>query len=189
MALAKDDPERDALEALARGDVARTLTVLMSAYGDDVFRHCRAMVGTDDLANDVHQQVFIQAFRDLATFSRRSTFRTWLYAIARHRCLDALKLCRRFRRRFLLAPRLPERGDPTPRADEDLSARAEIERLERALARLKPKVRAAVLLRFQEGMTFEEMAEICHEAPGTLQARVARALPVLRRALEEDRDE
>ena len=38
-------------------------------------------------------------------------------------------------------------------------------------------------------MSFEEMAEICHEAAGTLQARVARALPVLRRALEEDRHE
>ena len=187
MALAKDDPERDALEALARGDVARTLTVLMQAYGDDLFRHCRGMVGTDDLANEVHQQVFIQAFRDLGTFARRSTFRTWLYAIARHRCLDALKLLRRWRRRFLLAPRLPDLGDPAPRPDEDLAARAEAHRLERALAALKPKVRAAVLLRFQEGMSFEEMAEISHEAAGTLQARVARALPLLRRALEEDR--
>src|SRR5262245_33382462 len=152
----------------------------MQAYGTGIFRHCRAMVGSDDLATEVHQQVFIQAFRDLGTFSRRSTFRTWLYAIARHRCLDALKLGRRFRRRFLLAPRLPELADPARGPDQDLVARAEVERLERAVASLKPTVRAAVLLRFQEGMTFEEMAEICHEAAGTLQARVARALPVLR---------
>jgi len=188
VALAKDDPERDALEALARGDVARTLTVLMRAYGDALYRHCRAMLASDDLADEAHQQVFVQAFRDLATFSRRSTFRAWLFGIARHRCLDASKISRRWRRRFLLAPRLPEAFDPAPGAEEDLAARAEARRLEAALASLKPKVRVAVLLRFQEGMTFDEMAEICREAAGTLQARVARALPVLRRALEERDD-
>jgi DNA-directed RNA polymerase specialized sigma24 family protein len=45
-------------------------------------------------------------------------------------------------------------------------------------------MRTAVLLRYQQGFTFAEMARICGEKPGTLQARVARALPLLRAWIE-----
>jgi RNA polymerase sigma factor (sigma-70 family) len=51
------------------------------------------------------------------------------------------------------------------------------------LGELDEKVRTALLLRFQHGFTFEQMAEICGEKSGTLQVRVARALPILRARL------
>tara|TARA_R110002073_G_scaffold256849_1_gene419432 strand:+ start:31827 stop:32042 length:216 start_codon:yes stop_codon:yes gene_type:complete len=60
--------------------------------------------------------------------------------------------------------------------------------MDRALERLKPEVRIAVLLRYREDMSFEEMAEVCGERPATLQARVARALPKLRKALEREEE-
>jgi RNA polymerase sigma-70 factor (ECF subfamily) len=179
------DPETDALDAIRRGDLSRALTILMETYGDDIYRHCRSVVGSGDLADEVHQTVFIQAFRDLATYHGRSSLRSWLYAIARHRCLDALKITRRWRRRFLAGPSVPEGEDQGAGAEARLVARADERALEAALAKLKPKVRVAVLLRFQDGMSFEDMAEICGERAATLQARVMRALPVLKEALEE----
>ena len=57
---------------------------------------------------------------------------------------------------------------------------------DRALLRLDPEVRMAVLLRFDEGMSYVAMAAVCGVPAGTLQARVARALPLLRRWLEEE---
>jgi RNA polymerase sigma-70 factor (ECF subfamily) len=183
VALAKNDPEMEALEAMARGDLRQTLTVLMRAYGDDVGRHCRRALGSDDLADEVRQQVFVQAFRDLATCSRRSTFRAWLFGIARHRCLDAVKASGRWKRRFVSASSLTEPADPRPRIDDELASRRAAARIDWALAQLKPRVREAVLQRFAEGLTYAEMAERTGEQPGTLQARVARALPLLRAAL------
>jgi RNA polymerase sigma-70 factor, ECF subfamily len=183
------DPEREAAEALAAGDRDRALTILMGAYGRELYRHCRQVLGDDDLAEEVHQTVFVQAHRDLPRWGGRSSMRTWLHAIARHRCLDAIKIARRRRRRLWLLPALPERADPAPGADERLDARSREVRLEAALARLEPKVRIAVLLRHREGMSYEEMAQVCGEKPGTLQARVARALPALRRWLEEGEKE
>ena len=59
------------------------------------------------------------------------------------------------------------------------------QRLEKAFQRLRPKVRIAILLRYREGLSYAEMAAICDERPATLQARVSRALPVLRRYLGE----
>ena len=93
-------PEQDALAALDRGSSAEALTVLMRVYGSrPVYRYCRQMVADDDLAQEVHQMTFIQAYEGLARFGRRSSLRTWLFGIARHRCLDLLKSNRRRRSR------------------------------------------------------------------------------------------
>jgi RNA polymerase sigma-70 factor (ECF subfamily) len=56
--------------------------------------------------------------------------------------------------------------------------------LARCLELLEARSRAAVLLRFQEEMTYPEMASVCEEDVSTLQKRVARALPVLRACIE-----
>ena len=97
-----------------------------------------------------------------------------------------LKLRRRWLRRFTLRGDLPEAPDPGKGGEEQLRERDQQAALARALGTLKPKVRIAVLLRFQEDMSYEEMAVICGEKPATLQARVARALPMLRRLLEDE---
>jgi RNA polymerase sigma-70 factor (ECF subfamily) len=183
--MAKPTVESDALTAIAAGDFRSALTILMNSYGEDLYRHVRLVVARDDLADEVHQAIFIQAYRDLPRFAGRATLRTWLYAIARHRCLDALKLRRRFLRRFLTTETLPERADPGLGADERIERVAVGAALEACLGRLPPKVRIAVLLRFQEGLSYEEMAGICNERSATLQARVTRALPKLRGWLEE----
>jgi RNA polymerase sigma-70 factor (ECF subfamily) len=157
----------------------------MDRHGDEIYRHVRLVVGDADLADEVHQAVFIQAYRALEDFQGRSSFRSWLYAIARHRCLDALKLRRRFWRRFRVGEPGPDRADPRPNPEDRLTAVSSGKALERCLSRLAPKVRVAVLLRCQEELSYEEMSLICGERPATLQARVARALPKLQGWLAE----
>jgi RNA polymerase sigma-70 factor, ECF subfamily len=177
------DPEEDARAALERGDSRRAITILMQAYGRAIHRHCQQILGDRDLADDVHQVVFVEAFRDLARFEARSSFRTWLFGIARHRCLDAIKVGARRRRRFVRAESLPEALDERAAADDALAAGAEQQALTDALVRLPDEVRIAVLLRHVEGMSYDEIGEVCNARPATVQARVARALPRLRASL------
>ena len=184
-ALIVPDVEQQALDALDRGDRAQALTLLMRAYGDDLYRHCRLVVGEDALADEVHQTVFVQAYEALLDFSRRSSLRTWLLGIARHRCLDALKLTRRWRRRFALMAQLPEVADRQVGPEGEAAVAGEVALLERALQRLSAEARIAVLLRYQEDLSFAEMAAICQEQASTLQARVARALPRLREWMDK----
>lgn len=179
-----ESPEDCAASCLQAGQLAQALTILMTRYGEEVYRHCRQVLGDSDLAADVHQTVFVQAYRDLPSFTGRASFRTWLYAIARHRCLDALKTQRRRRLRFLLGAMAHDRPDPRPDARDQLQGQAEAAAMARALETLKPEVRIAVLLRYREDMSFEEMAEVCGEQAATLQARVARALPKLKKSLQ-----
>jgi RNA polymerase sigma-70 factor (ECF subfamily) len=180
-----DDVERAALAALDRADREAALTLLMRAYGAPLYRYCRRMVEDEELAQDAHQMSFVQAYEGLAGFSRRSSLRTWLFGIARHRCLDAIKIERRRRKRF---GRLDEAGDRAAGGGgpaEGLASRALEAALAACIRELAPRIRAALLLRFQQGLSYVQIAVLTGERAPALQARVARALPVLRRCLEE----
>jgi RNA polymerase sigma-70 factor (ECF subfamily) len=172
------DPDQDIAELIARGAVAAALHALMERHGVGVYRYCRSALRDQALADDVHQQVFLDAFRDLHRFRGRSTLRTWLFSIARNRVLDTAKARRRRQARSDFT-RPGTATDPSPL----LGRRLHDERLDEALAssldEIDPDVRTAVLLHFQQGFTFEEIATITGGKAGTLQMRVARALPVL----------
>jgi RNA polymerase sigma-70 factor (ECF subfamily) len=155
----------------------------MQRYGAAVYRYCREALHDTTLADDVQQQVFIEVFRDLRTFNGQSSVRTWLFAIARHRVLDAAKARRRAQAHIDAddpAAVLDSRPSPGEMIDD---ARLH-EALLACLQELREEVRTVLLLRFQQGFTFEELAVVCGERPGTLQAKVTRALPVLRACIE-----
>jgi RNA polymerase sigma-70 factor (ECF subfamily) len=179
------DPDSDIVLRIRRahGDLSEPLRLLMRRHGTAVYRYCREQLQDATLADDVHQQIFIQAYRDLATFASRSTLRTWLFAIARHRVLDAAK-SRRRAAAHIEEDDTADAPDPTPPPSERLDEARLHDALVRCLADLGEHVRAALLLRYQQGFTFEAMGEVCQEKPGTLQARVMRALPVLRACIE-----
>src|SRR5262249_44019794 len=98
------DPDGDVLDLVARGDVSAALRRLIQRYGDAVHRYCREALRDAALADDVHQQVFIEVFRDLPRFAGRAPVRIWLFAIARHRALDAIKARARAHAFFDKAP-------------------------------------------------------------------------------------
>jgi RNA polymerase sigma-70 factor, ECF subfamily len=155
----------------------------MQRHGAGVRRFCQCALRDAALADDVLQQVFLQVYCDLASFAGRSSVRTWLFAIARHRVLDAARLRKRAAARFGAYGAVDAED-----TDATLGERIDDARRERALwdcvAELAEPMRTAILLRYKSGFSFGEMAEICGEKAGTLQARVARALPALRTQVE-----
>lgn len=175
--------EQEILRLVDAGDLTAALRLLMRHYGTAVYRYCRETLRDRALADDVHQRVFIEAHRDLPKFARRSSVRTWLFAIARHRVLDAMKSRKRAQAHVDDAD-TGEVPDPRPRPDERIDDARLRSALVACLEKLGEHIRTAVLLRFQQGFSFEEMAEICGDKPGTLQARVTRALPALRECIE-----
>lgn len=177
--LEEDDVDR----ALAGGDRVRAFNLLMSRYGEPVYRYAVAMTGDGRLAEDIRQQVFVDAYRDLPCFAGRAPVRTWLFGIVRHRCLDAAKASRRWHLRYKNEPPGEpdvDQAEPGERLDRGRTARL----LAGCLEELAPAAREAVVLRYQRELPYEEVAEITGDRPGTLQQRVARALPVLRKCIE-----
>jgi RNA polymerase sigma-70 factor, ECF subfamily len=184
-----DEDEVDA--ALSRGDRQHAFTLLMTRYGDPVYRYALATTGDAQLAEEVRQQVFVEVYRDLPGFGGRAPVRGWLFAIVRHRCLDATKALRRWGLRYKNElPTDPEIGRMAGLVSDqtELMEQLDHQRLaavvERCLSTLAPAAREAVLLRYQQELSYDEAAEVTGERPGTLQQRVARALPVLRKCVE-----
>jgi RNA polymerase sigma-70 factor (ECF subfamily) len=184
-----EEDEVDA--ALTRGDRQHAFTLLMTRYGDAVYRYALATMGDAQLAEEVRQQVFVEVYRDLPGFSGRAPVRGWLFAIVRHRCLDATKAFRRWGLRYKNElPSDPEGGRIAGLVIDQAEVMEQIDRrrlarvVERCLSTLAPAARDAVLLRYQQELSYDEAAEVTGERPGTLQQRVARALPVLRKCVE-----
>jgi RNA polymerase sigma-70 factor (ECF subfamily) len=177
-------PEAAILALIAQGKRRDALVAMMTTYGDAVFEHCARIVNDRTLAADVHQQVFLAAFRDLETFQQRSTLRTWLFHIATHRALDAIRHRRRRQDREEGDAKVDGLPAQHPGPAEHIDSVLVRGALDDCLARLAEKVRASVLLRFRSEMSYDEMALVLDEKAGTLQARVARALPALRACLE-----
>lgn len=182
----RDEVDRDAdvLAALAASDVRRALTLLMRRHGDGVHHYCTRMVGAAS-ADDVHQRVFVDAYRGLPAFDGRSSVRTWLYAVARNRCFDELRGRRRRAARESsdddeVAAVADPCADPSATVDELRALAA----LGECIERLAPATRDAVLLRYQEGLPYDELAIRFGEQAGTIGRRVARALLVLRTCVE-----
>lgn len=177
------DPDADVIHLVQCGEKREALRRLMQRHGVAVYRYVRSVLHDRALAEDIHQMIFIQAYRNLDLFSGRSTLRTWLFALARHRTFDALRRRRNSQHRLDEA-RLETLPDPCPSAGEWIDDQRLHQALIVCLDRLPELTRTALLLRYQQGFTFEDMAEICGEKPGTMQARVARALPRLRVEIE-----
>lgn len=173
-------------DAPARADDRRAAVAeLMRAHGEAVLGFCLRVLGDRALAEDVRQQTFLEAYRDFDRFHERSSRQAWLFSIASNRCIDALRR-RRMRSKWVDSSdaSIVRAADRTTGPGERLE-RAELTRaLEDCLQSLTPEVRVTVLMRFQTGFTYEELARPLASRADTLQMRVARALAKLRECLE-----
>lgn len=173
---------------LSQGDDDRRARIseLMAAHGETIFGFCMRMVHDDATAQDVLQQTFLGAYRDLDRFEGRASARTWLTSIARNRCIDALKRDGRLRKRIESNEQATlEHIDPDVGPGERVDRARLIAALEGCVRQLPENMRATVLERFVTGFTYEELARSLGATANTLQVRVARALRLLKQCLEK----
>ena len=173
-------------DLLDRGDFKGAADALFDLYSDSLYAFCARTLRDRQAAEDVTQQVFLEASRDLERFQRRSALKTWLLKIAAHRCQDALRS-----RRGKLATALVHDeevsdavADRAPGPFELVAHKQELTALDDCLDQLSSEVCMTVMLRFQTDMTFEDMSPILEVKADTLNRRVQRAMPVLRECLE-----
>ncbi len=147
---------------------------------------------------DVVQEVFIAAFKGLAGFRGESRFSTWLHRIAITRALNHLERAGERLRRSSTPIDEPEAGGLSeqalhaagafPHCDtplEKLEAAELYQRLRECLPRLPGPWRAALMLRENQGLAYDELARVLSIAVGTVRSRLARARAALRECLEE----
>jgi RNA polymerase sigma-70 factor (ECF subfamily) len=169
---------------VAAGELEAAVTLMVREYGAAVLSHAVRVLGDRELAKDVYQRTFLEAHRDLRSFHGRSTFKTWLMSIANHRSLDLVRTLRREQKRTASKALLQLPDDSVVDSHASLDGPRILRALDDCLKFLSDEARSTVLLRYQQGLSYEEIASRSGVRPGTLHARVTRAMPVLRECLE-----
>jgi RNA polymerase sigma-70 factor (ECF subfamily) len=178
------------IERCLNGDQAAWESIVRM-YRRKVFNVAYKFVGRHDQAEDLTQDVFLKLYKSLDTFDRRANFQTWLISVSRNLCIDHYRSVRKERETInrdvdpsALAP-----ASPDTRVDTQLEQRDRVKLLRRALDKLAPTLRTAVMLRDIQELTYQEIADKLHLPEGTVKSRINRGRTELARQIQRLREE
>ena len=185
-AMRKSEIDWHVIEACRQGDRA-AFQLFFEAYKDRVYSIALHFTCDESSALDVSQQVFLKLFTAIKSFRQDSQITTWLYRIVANACMDERRRSRRFvpLDREGEAPGMSSKGSQ----EDNLMRRQLADSVRAAIADLSPKLRLPVLLKYIEGLSYEEIAESLGVSMGTVASRLNRGHKALARKLAHLRDE
>ncbi|MBF0619175.1 MAG: RNA polymerase sigma factor [Candidatus Omnitrophica bacterium] len=155
-------------------------------YSGMVYRVALRMTGRVEEAEEVTQDVFLSVHRHLGAFSGKSTIKTWVYRIAVNCSLNAIKKAGRKRPEVRM-----EEGFDAPDSRQDVHEAVEKEAAEEKIQALLNEVsedeRACLLLRAQEGLSYEDIARSLGVNINTVKTRIRRARETMIAAYQNKR--
>jgi RNA polymerase sigma-70 factor (ECF subfamily) len=177
-----------AVERARSGD-SDAFRLLVEQHSRAVFRLAFRMTGNEQDAEDVVQETFLRAYRQLDKYEARSSFSTWLYRIASNYSLDLIRMRKRHedkRERGKAEERdiLQTLPVNTPGPDRIVYSSQVQERVNEALNELSPQERTAFVLRHFEGLSIDEIGEALGTGTNATKHSIFRAVQKLRRSLE-----
>jgi RNA polymerase sigma-70 factor, ECF subfamily len=158
---------------------------LYECYKVKVYSLAVYLTGDAEVARDLTQEIFLKVFHDLRAFRFESSFSSWLYRLATNTCLNALR-SRRRRHEVDIEEVVgtPAEADASCSPEQLQVDRSTRRAVRKAILSLKPPLRAVVVLRYIENLSYGEIAEALSCSPGTVAARLNRAHRLLERKLK-----
>ena len=182
-----DRMEREA-DGIARGLRRRDpdlLDSLIEQYQHRLLRYLISIVHDRQTAEDIFQETWIRVLEQGHRYDPRHNFVTWLLTIARNLAIDNMR-----RKHPEALEDLPPAAEPVitgPGSFEIAAQHEQAERLDNALDRIPGEQREAILLRFQEGMSLDEIAAVTRSPLSTVKSRLYRGLEAMSGLVKEIR--
>ena len=175
-----EETGNEVVEACQRGE-AGAFRALFERYKDKVYSIALRYSGDPAAAQDIAQDVFLKLFANIGSFRGKSTFESWLYRLVVNCCFDQKRKTRRLLPlvdEFLDALHAPAASvlDDVLRAEMSAQLRSVVESL-------APEQRMVVVLRYTEGLAYDQIAEILGCSVGTIASRLNRIHKVIERRL------
>lgn len=166
----------------------QSLEVLIQRYLGMVYRFVYGYIKNEQDAQDITQETFVRAWRNLKKFDCEKNFKTWIFSIAKHATLDVLKKKKDFvfssfedeDGENLLFEMLADTADLSSVISEQKGI---MDILNRAMGLLSPAYKRVLALRYREDMTFSKISEVLHEPLDTVKSRHRRGLVLLKTIL------
>jgi RNA polymerase sigma factor (sigma-70 family) len=177
----KTDPEL--IESFRNGD-EKAFNLLVARHQERVYWAARRILGSHEDADDLVQEVFLKVYRKIRTFRGNSEFFTWLYRITVNAALNASR-----KKRVVEFFHIDALHDPAAGEEQDplgLLVREEQQSLfDRAIAGLPAKQKAVFMMRYNDGMKFDRIAETLGRSVGGVKSNYFHALRKIDRYLKE----
>jgi RNA polymerase sigma factor (sigma-70 family) len=168
---------------------------IVQRYNRRIYNICYRFAGSADDAQDLTQEVFIKMYRTLNSYDvERGAFTTWVTTITRNLLVDHFRKTKQDRvtdsldaapseheDAMPLSDRIPDRASPP---DAGVQSREARETVHRALQKLSPELREAVILRDLQDMDYREVAAVLKVPEGTVKSRINRGRAELARLLQ-----
>ncbi len=188
-----EDEDRSAVQEAISGK-REAFDLLVEKYYKKIYNLAYRFVGDREEANDLAQEIFTAAYKNLKKFRGDAKFSTWLFQIASNRGKNKFKYLKR-RGHFANRPQTEEEEERDPLKSgipdhstnpETLLAGKQIQRLvQKAIDDLDPDHKEIVVLRDIEGFSYEEIARILNLPEGTTKSRLHRARMVVKEKLKK----
>src|SRR5882724_5598854 len=159
---------------------------LFETYKDRVYSIAFHFCSNEAAAKDLTQQVFLRLFSSINQFRFDAEFTTWLYRLVANMCIDEQRKQKRF---VFFGDQGVEVKEPGKKHVEEHYIKRELAgTVKAAIAELKPKLRIAILLKYFEDLSYDEMATALGCSKGTIASRLNRGHAALARKLAHLRD-
>ncbi len=168
--------DREAMRTLFVENQRRVFSVALNYFG-----------GNETVAGDITQQVFLRLLTQIGNFRGEAEFTTWLYRITVNACIDESRKTRR----FTGLAGLFGFAEPRTKRDQEerLFSREIATEVQKAVSTLKPKFRVPILLKYVEGLSYQEIASVLKCSVGTVSSRLNRGHKMLAGKLGHLRNE
>ena len=177
--------ENQIVERVLQGEIG-SFAALVDTYKGTIYNLAFRMTGSHQDADDLSQETFIRAYRNLRQFDPRKRFFTWIYTIGLNLIRNHLKKHGREMTRENAARSSSEAGiDQGAQTERDVMRAPEIRRLEICLQKLPADLREAVVLRFYQDLSFEEISTISDASLSAVKMRVYRGLDQLEQLMNK----
>jgi len=193
LALMADSNDSLLVKATLKGDTG-SFRVLVERYKNALFNLAYRLSQNRDVAEDMAQEAFVRAYENLHKFDQKRSFFTWLYTICTNLTINEIKKrehCRQARswegqnERHEAIPIHRPSVRELAEGEERIEKKKERVLIDRLLRRIPEEYRTAVILRYQEELSYLEIAEILSISLSLAKVRVHRGIEKLRTLLLE----
>lgn len=183
----QEQDDRQLIANYLKGD-RESLELLVRRYLKPLHRFVRSYAHDDVSAEDITQEAFVKMWRNIKKFDPHRSFKAWMFTIAKHTALDAIKKKKavpfsRFENEAGENVLMETIADPTTGPHEHALRRAEAQALQGAIGTLSTKYRAVLSSYYHDHLNFREIAYVSGESLNTVKSRHRRGLLLLHKLL------
>jgi len=148
-------------------------SLLYKRYAGKIYSKCISLLKDESLAQDATQDIFTKIFLNLAKFSERSKFSTWVYSITYNYCIDFLR--KKKKEKKLFSDEIENPPDTVEEVPDTELLEMEVSRLKKVMEKIPSGDKAILLMKYQDEMSIKEIAGILDKSESAIKMKIKRA--------------